>query len=86
MLYFSVKDCYDVFQAKRPLPGIFTLHPDPHTEFEAYCLEDGWTVIQSRGQFGNPKDYFFRKWADYVRGFGVPGTIDQSHMFLLIPN
>lgn len=37
------------------------------------CLEDGWTVIQSRGQFGNPVDHFYRMWDDYVAGFGVPG-------------
>lgn len=30
----------------------------------------GWTLIQRRGQFGNPKDYFFRGWNDYFHGFG----------------
>ena len=38
-----------------------------------YCDEDGWTVIQSRGQFGNPIDYFYRYWEDYAAGFGEPG-------------
>jgi hypothetical protein len=38
------------------------------------CTEDGWTVIQSRGQFNNPKDYFsLKKWNDYVAGFGTIG-------------
>ncbi len=41
--------------------------------FRAYCDEGGWTVIQSRGQFGNPADYFFRGWKDYKEGFGTPG-------------
>ncbi len=36
-------------------------------------MPDGWTVIQSRGQFGNPGDYFLRGWDSYVKGFGVPG-------------
>ncbi|UYV65487.1 hypothetical protein LAZ67_3004496 [Cordylochernes scorpioides] len=27
-------------------------------------------LIQRRGQFGNPKDYFNRSWDDYERGFG----------------
>lgn len=66
-------DCYDVHKAKKPLPGIYTLEPDSHHKFDAHCLEDGWTVIQSRGQFGNPKDYFLRKWDAYVKGFGEPG-------------
>ena len=33
--------------------------------------EGGWTVIQRRGQFGNPEDYFYRKWNDYFHGFGA---------------
>ncbi len=37
------------------------------------CDPEGWTVIQSRGQFGNPQDYFNRGWDDYVRGFGIAG-------------
>ena len=36
-------------------------------------IDDGWTVFQSRGQFCNPVDYFFRGWNDYVQGFGEPG-------------
>ena len=70
----SVADCYDVLKAKLPLPGIYTLHPDSYHSFNAHCLDDGWTVIQSRGQFGNPKDYFLRKWDAYVKGFGEPGN------------
>jgi len=32
-----------------------------------------WTLIQKRGQFGNPKDFFSTKlWDDYVTGFGEP--------------
>ena len=38
-----------------------------------YCDEVGYTVIQSRGQFGNPSDYFFREWNDYLEPFGAPG-------------
>ena len=30
----------------------------------------GWTVIQRRGDFGNPSDYFLKKWNDYKYGFG----------------
>ena len=38
------------------------------------CDRDGWTVIQSRGQFGNRKNYFLRDWKSYVEGFGEPGA------------
>ena len=32
-----------------------------------------WTLIQKRGQYGNPKDFFSSKlWEDYVTGFGDP--------------
>jgi hypothetical protein len=42
------------------------------------CKSDGWTVIQSRGQFPSfPKDYFSTKtWKEYQVGFGKPGTIE----------
>jgi len=30
----------------------------------------GWTVVQRRGDFGNPEDYFYRGWNDYKFGFG----------------
>ena len=30
----------------------------------------GWTIIQRRGDYGNPPDYFFRNWTDYKEGFG----------------
>ena len=39
------------------------------------CLEEGWTVIQSRGPYGNPRDFFFKKnWEDYAKGFGKSGN------------
>ena len=40
---------------------------------KVYCDSDGWTVIQSRGQFGNPQSYFYRNWVDYLKPFGTPG-------------
>jgi len=41
---------------------------------QTFCTDDGWTVIQSRGQFNNPKDFFSLKlWNDYKYGFGTPG-------------
>jgi hypothetical protein len=43
---------------------------------KTFCTEDGWTVIQSRGQFGYPKDFFSSKlWSEYEAGFGTPGKL-----------
>nr|Q9U8W8.1 RecName: Full=Techylectin-5A; Flags: Precursor [Tachypleus tridentatus]BAA84188.1 techylectin-5A [Tachypleus tridentatus] len=30
----------------------------------------GWTVIQRRGNYGNPSDYFYKPWKNYKLGFG----------------
>ncbi len=54
-------------------PGVrkISLAPVGPASLEVACADDGWTVIQSRGQFGNPIDYFVRKWNSYLNGFGV---------------
>ena len=36
-------------------------------------LPTGWKLIQRRGQYGNPEDFFSLKlWNDYEQGFGEP--------------
>jgi hypothetical protein len=40
---------------------------------EVYCDSEGWTVIQSRGQFHNSIYYFLRDWEAYENGFGQAG-------------
>ena len=42
-------------------------------EIQVYCNDDGYTTIQSRGQFGNPIDYFYRDFNDYLNPFGTAG-------------
>jgi len=69
----SVTDCYDVKENGFNLPGIYELEIDSSTKVKAFCDVQGYTVIQSRGQFGNPKDYFSGNWNKYKMGFGVPG-------------
>ena len=71
--FYLDADCHEVYEAGLPLPGVYTIYPNEFTSVEVYCIEEGWTVIQSRGQFGNPQDYFERLWDDYVVGFGQPG-------------
>ena len=68
---YKFTTCYDAYNVQ--MSGIFTLHIDSQTQVRANCLPGGWTVIQSRGQFGNPDDYFLRDWDEYVQGFGTPG-------------
>ncbi len=50
-------------------PGLHTLNVSGR-KADVICDEDGWTVIQARGQYGNPADFFFKGWKDYVEGFG----------------
>ena len=76
MKYFT--DCYDVHQQNKQLPGVYPIQVDPQlpqTTVKVACLASGWTVFQSRGQYGNPADYFFKGWSDYETGFGTPGKI-----------
>ena len=40
---------------------------------QVYCDHDGYTTIQSRGQFGYPMNYFYRNWDEYLGPFGKPG-------------
>ncbi len=72
-MWVSVKDCSEIFKSGKTKPGNYYIWIDQETKVEVACMADGWTVIQSRGQFGNPKDYFYRNWDSYVKGFGVPG-------------
>ena len=71
----NVTDCYDVHQQNKPLPGVYPIQVDAQTTVNVSCLASGWTVFQSRGQYGNPADYFFKGWSDYETGFGTPGKI-----------
>ena len=48
---------------------------------QVMCRSGGWTVVQSRGQFGNPKDYFQRNWASYRSPFGVLGEFFITFAF-----
>ena len=58
------------------LSGIYSLRVDEYAESQrVYCDPEGWTVIQSRGQFGNGVEHFYRDWNEYVQGFGTPGSV-----------
>ncbi len=67
------KDCADIVAfGNSSFPGKSRIFLNGNA-VEVYCEPDGWTVFQSRGQFGNPSDYFYRNWSQYENGFGLPG-------------
>ena len=73
-------DCEEAsLQAPDFRPGVKTLKLSAAPEATTYttmCSEDGWTLIQARGQFENPGDFFYRGWNEYVNGFGIPGRLN----------
>ena len=75
----SIQDCGDLLRSSHHLmedtAGIHEFQFDgaPNRAL-AECDSDGWTIIQSRGQFDNRNAYFYRRWDSYVDGFGVPGA------------
>ena len=67
-------DCaeIEVNEGCRYREGVKTIHINGNP-IQVHCDNDGYTTIQSRGQFGNPQDYFYRDWASYLKPFGSPG-------------
>ena len=76
-------DCYGVYKTGLPLPGIYDIGNPTRS---VRCLENGWTTIQHRGQYGNPKDYFAKPWAEYVEGFGTSGRHLNIFIYFFIEN
>ena len=75
-MFGKIFDCGDLYLSQTDYqPGAqnIRLTLSSGNGVQAACTSDGWTVIQSRGQFGNPVDYFLRNWTQYVEGFGIPG-------------
>lgn len=74
----SIHDCEDVRKHKFGdnaigIQEISIVSGEPAAKVE--CDPEGWTVFQSRGQFGNSKYYFLRDWEAYEKGFGQAGKI-----------
>ena len=80
-MFFSTdgkfKDCSEIRDVLGSgyVKGVYRITTDFHDPqgTEVFCDPEGWTVIQSRGQFENPVDYFYKNWDEYVKGFGEPG-------------
>ncbi|TRY70175.1 hypothetical protein TCAL_12749, partial [Tigriopus californicus] len=75
----DIRDCGDVLTVVGSVMYQTGIHefpigpPESNRTIRMDCDEDGWSVIQSRGQFGNRENYFARPWLAFVNGFGVPG-------------
>ena len=39
-------------------------------------------MLQRRGDFGHPKDYFLKNWEEYKFGFGEPNEVSMSKLTL----
>lgn len=67
--------CLDLREAGNARSGIYEITFGDKKQ-SVFCdmatLGGGWTVIQRRGDFGNPPDYFLRNWTEYRNGFGRP--------------
>jgi hypothetical protein len=71
----SASDCKELLvQIGGDITGVQEITPiDGGPKVQVQCDSEGWTVFQSRGQFGNDKLYFYKEWASYEEGFGVAG-------------
>ncbi|XP_022238360.1 techylectin-5A-like isoform X2 [Limulus polyphemus] len=70
-------DCAQVFLNGHRTSGVYRIWPTPWEtvgSLNVYCDMNtdggGWTVIQRRGDYGNPTDYFYKPWQNYKQGFG----------------
>ncbi|GBN03008.1 Techylectin-5A [Araneus ventricosus] len=71
-------DCEEVLYTGYNKSGIYTIWPRNRvTEdkpLDVFCDMDtdggGWTVLQRRGDFKRPIDYFNKDWESYKKGFG----------------
>ncbi|KAG8173470.1 hypothetical protein JTE90_001425 [Oedothorax gibbosus] len=71
-------DCETLLKSGNTKSKMYTVWPKSRIleekPVEVYCDMEtdggGWTVIQRRGNFSRAKDYFFRNWEAYKKGFG----------------
>ncbi|GIY03325.1 techylectin-5A [Caerostris darwini] len=72
-------DCEEVLKNGQKTNGVYTIWPRSRIfekeSVRVYCdmktLGGGWTVIQRRGDFGSPENYFSKSWNYYKKGFGT---------------
>ncbi|XP_067143690.1 techylectin-5A-like isoform X2 [Centruroides vittatus] len=75
--YPGPTDCQQIQKNGNKASGIYRIWPlnwESVGSFLVYCDMDndggGWTVIQRRGDYKQPKEYFYKGWEEYSLGFG----------------
>jgi len=72
-------DCDEVYKCGNNRSGVYEIWPRNRVilkSIKVFCDMEtnggGWTVIQRRGDFKRPKEYFEKSWSEYKSGFGDP--------------
>ncbi|KAG5684355.1 hypothetical protein PVAND_013590 [Polypedilum vanderplanki] len=95
--YKDVKgfSCSELLNAGMRQSGVYYLQIRGTTYWflKVYCEQEigdgGWTVIQRRDDFGEPRENFNRDWADYKNGFGDPAKefwMGNENIYMLTNN
>ncbi|XP_065343253.1 angiopoietin-4 [Cloeon dipterum] len=96
----NVKDvkgysCVDLLNAGMRESAVYYLQIRGTTYWylKVYCEQEvadgGWTVIQRRDDFGEPRENFNRDWSDYKNGFGDPSKefwLGNENIYMLTNN
>ncbi|KAL6428475.1 hypothetical protein ACFW04_008619 [Cataglyphis niger] len=87
--------CVDLLNAGMRDSGVYYLQIRGTTYWflKVYCEQEiadgGWTVIQRRDDFGEPRENFNRDWGDYKNGFGDPAKefwLGNENIYMLTNN
>lgn len=92
---FQGYSCVDLQNAGMRQSGVYYLQIRGTTYWflKVFCEQEigdgGWTVIQRRDDFGEPRENFNRDWADYKNGFGDPSKefwLGNENIYMLTNN
>ncbi|XP_062706517.1 fibrinogen alpha chain isoform X3 [Aedes albopictus] len=97
LLFKDIKgfSCADLMNAGMRQSGVYYLQIRGTTYWflKVFCEQEvadgGWTVIQRRDDFGEPRENFNRDWADYKNGFGDPAKefwLGNENIYMLTNN
>lgn len=87
--------CVDLLNQEMHKSGVYYLQIRGTTYWflKVFCEQDvadgGWTVIQRRDDFGDPRENFNRDWNDYKNGFGDPAKefwLGNENIYMLTNN
>lgn len=87
--------CIDLLNAGMRDSGVYYLQIRGTTYWflKVFCEQEiadgGWTIIQRRDDYGEPRENFNRDWADYKNGFGDPARefwLGNENIYMLTNN